>query len=793
ELVFQNEEKEKRAKELIIANKKLAVQNKEKGKRAKELIIANKELAFQNEERKQAEKKLQKSRDLLNETGRLANVGGWEINLETQELNWTDEVYHIHEVSLDYIPTVDNAIKFYAPESIPIIQEAVQRAIDYGEPFDLELQLITAKGNLIWVHAIGKAHLIDRKPIMVSGTFQDITERKQTEEALRTSEEKYRHFIETTHELIQSVRLDGHFDFVNKAWLNILGYKKKELSKLSLFDIIHPEFLEHCQNVFKKVLDGENITNVETKFVTKDSSVIFVEGNITGHYIDGELVATLGFFRDITERNEAEGKIRENEEKFRSLVDNSPDIIMRIDPEGVIDFINYEYSNQKPEDLIGQAIYKFIPSEFHEVARSTIKKVFETGKSASFENLGIGNVDKVIWYRNNIAAISKDGKIVAATVIARDISEQKQAEIMQYEFIASISHELRTPLTTIRESLSLLSDGLFGELNSDQIDLVNPCLEDVDRLGRIINNLLDISRIEGKRIKLERKMEDIVKLVQSAVSSFGHQAASKNIELVFSPSSKSINLYLDSNRIIQVFMNLIGNAIKFTEKGKIEVLITERKDKVECCIADTGRGIEQKDLGTLFDRLHQVGKLMRTGEKGSGLGLSICKGIVKQHKGKIWVNSAINKGSKFYFSLPKYSTDEIIIENIENEIKKLSGKHIKRSLLLVRLNNYSDVESKLGADKADEVTKSILKIIQETLAPGEFSLIKEKNKVVLFSDITEQNINILISKLKDMLTRSVLKINKDLTIDLSYGCSIYPDNGENVSELIQHASKELLK
>jgi diguanylate cyclase (GGDEF)-like protein len=364
---------------------------------------------------------------------------------------------------------------------------------------------------------------------------------------------------------------------------------------------------------------------------------------------------------------------------------------------------------------------------------------------------------------------------------------------MKNEFVSSISHELRTPLTIIRESLSLLSEGLFGELNKDQLGIVNPCMEDVDRLARIINNLIDISRIEGQKITLEREIVDIVKLAQGVVSSFGNKANTKNIELVFTPNRKSINLYLDKDRIIQIFMNLIGNSMKFTKKGKIEVIITKKANDVECCIADTGRGIESKDLGTLFDRFHQVGKVMRAGEKGSGLGLSISKGIVKLHTGRIWVDSKINEGSKFHFALPIYSVKEIIIENIENKIKKVADKHIKFSLLLIKLKNFSNIVSKFGIDIANKVMRLTLKIIQETLAPGDFSFMKEKDEVILFSDITKQNIIILFSKLEDILTKSVLNIDKYITIDLSYGYSFYPDKGDNAGKLLKNANKVLLK
>lgn len=140
------------------------------------------ELEREITERKRAEEALQRSQYLLQATGRMTQVGGWEIDLETQELTWTEEVYRIHQVDLNYKPTVTEAINFYAPESRPLIEQAVQRAIEDGEPFDLELQLVTAKGDLIWVHAIGEAHQRGGNAIKVSGTFQDINMRKQAEE-----------------------------------------------------------------------------------------------------------------------------------------------------------------------------------------------------------------------------------------------------------------------------------------------------------------------------------------------------------------------------------------------------------------------------------------------------------------------------------------------------------------------------------------------------------------------------------------------------------------------------------
>lgn len=623
----------------------------------------------------------------------------------------------------------------------------------------------------------------------------EINQRKKSEIALKENEEKYRTLTENLPIGIYRNTPGGKGKFieVNNALVDMFGFKdRKAMLKVSVSSLYVSSGM---RKKFSDKLNSEGfVRNEELRLLRQDGST-FIGSSSARAVKDetGKIIHYDGYIEDVTERWELRNQLLESEEKFRSIVDNSPDIILRIDLHGVITYINYEYSNHKPEDIIGKTLYEFMPAGFQEIAQSIIKKVFKDGLSLSFENLSISGDEAILWYRNNVAPLIQNGKVIAATIIATDISEQKHMDIMKNEFIGSVSHELRTPLTIIRESLSILSDGLFGELNKDQLDLVNPCLEDVDRLARIINNLLDISRIEGQKITLEREMVDIVKLAQSVKLSFGNKAATKNIELVITSTHESINLYIDRDRIIQVFMNLIGNAMKFTEKGKIEIFITEKANEVECCIADTGRGIEQKDIGTLFDRFHQVGKVMRAGEKGSGLGLSISKGIINLHNGRIWVESEINKGSKFYFTLPQYSTDKIIINNIENEIEKAADSHVKLSLLLIKLNNYSKIESKFSIDKANKVNRLILQIIQSTLAPGEFSFMKGKDEVMLFSDITKQNIIILFSKLGDLLKKSVSKIDKELTVDLSYGYSLYPDNGNDAKALIKYAEASLNK
>jgi len=261
-------------------------------------------------ERKRAEEALLRKRELLNETGKMAKVGGWEFDVETLRQTWTDEVYHIHEVDMDFQPNVESGISFYAPEVQTIVSKAVQRVIDYGEPFDMELPFITAKGNHRWVRAVGKAYRKDGKTIRVGGTFQDITERKRVEEALRAAEQNFRNSLDNSPLGIRIINAEGETIYANRAILDIYGYRSVEEFKSIPAVERHTlqSYAERQERVSKRKAGEPVPDRFEQSIIRKDGEVRHLEVFNREVFWGGEKQFQL-IYQDITEKKRAEEEI----------------------------------------------------------------------------------------------------------------------------------------------------------------------------------------------------------------------------------------------------------------------------------------------------------------------------------------------------------------------------------------------------------------------------------------------------------------------------------------------------
>ncbi|MEM6614783.1 MAG: HAMP domain-containing sensor histidine kinase, partial [Cyanobacteria bacterium P01_C01_bin.72] len=233
--------------------------------------------------------------------------------------------------------------------------------------------------------------------------------------------------------------------------------------------------------------------------------------------------------------------------------------------------------------------------------------------------------------------------------ILKDNTERKRLE---NEFISLVSHELRTPMTSTIGALDLLNSGKLGSLSEKGQKILQVAIRNSERLIRLVNDILDLERMKSGKIAIEPHTQNLNPLLIQATETMQAMASKARVELILYPSAP-ISLNLDSDRILQTLTNLIGNGIKFTQPGGIvELKATVAGDMCQIAVHDTGRGIPEEKLESIFERFQQVDASDSRSKGGTGLGLAICRHIVERHNGKIWVESKLGEGSTFYIRLP---------------------------------------------------------------------------------------------------------------------------------------------
>lgn len=242
------------------------------------------------------------------------------------------------------------------------------------------------------------------------------------------------------------------------------------------------------------------------------------------------------------------------------------------------------------------------------------------------------------------------GKIIGRIFLFHDISREKNIDRMKSEFISIASHELRTPMTSIKGSVDLILSGFAGEITADSQELLEIAQKSCDRLIRLINDILDLSKIEAGQVKLHLAHMDITDVVEHARRSVKQLADQAEILLKIDRPAELPQVDVDKDRIEQVVTNLLSNAIKFAPaKSTVRIELTSLDGWVQCSVVDCGVGIAEKDLPRVFGKFQQMGE-KRKG--GTGLGLAITQALVQEHHGKIWVESTPNVGTRFIFRLP---------------------------------------------------------------------------------------------------------------------------------------------
>ncbi len=260
---------------------------------------------------------------------------------------------------------------------------------------------------------------------------------------------------------------------------------------------------------------------------------------------------------------------------------------------------------------------------------------------------------------NEIVVLSRSFSVVTKQ-LESNIDELKEKnkklqtlDQLKDDFVNTVSHEFRAPLAIIQESIRQIAEGMWGAVSEAQLKYFNMSLRNIRRLKALIDNMLDISKIEKGKLEILKKNVDIGEIIREVLSDFLQRIERKGLEIKSDVPPQPMEVLADKDKISQVLINLVGNAYKFTEKGFIKISVRESGEFIECAIEDSGVGIAPKYLPHLFSKFHQIGRLDSPQEKGTGLGLAISKHIIELHNGQIYLESKEGKGTKFTFTLPK--------------------------------------------------------------------------------------------------------------------------------------------
>ena len=271
--------------------------------------------------------------------------------------------------------------------------------------------------------------------------------------------------------------------------------------------------------------------------------------------------------------------------------------------------------------------------------------------------------------------------------------ELKRIDELKSSFLSSVSHELRTPLAIVKESISQVIEGIGGKPLPYHQKVLKIAHKSASHLSELINDLLDLQKIEAGKLELKKEPIDVKILLYELYESFKTLCEKKGISLNLYLPEEPLFLYIDRQRFNQIFINLLSNAVKFTDEGEVEILATEAKDKVSISVKDTGRGIKEDEIHFIFDKFRQFGK----DKEGTGLGLAICKELVKMHEGEIFVKSEWKEGTLFIVNFPNFRNDKILKEYLKDITPP--GHHYIGPLFLKffdrKLINLEEIKRKL--------------------------------------------------------------------------------------------------
>jgi PAS domain S-box-containing protein len=391
---------------------------------------------------------------------------------------------------------------------------------------------------------------------------------------------------------------------------------------------------------------------------------VFTLFSLRTRHVDDDLLSMLNTvgaqIGQFIARKRAEQQIKDNEDRYRYLFENSADLILSFAPDGSLLHLNAAWMHTlgySRDEFLKLTLFDLVSPDDREKCKTIIENTIASGSIDKVELTFRARDGRQIIAEGGINCRYGDsGEVEYCNAIFQDVTRRREVDRMKNEFISVVSHELRTPLTSIRGSLGLLSGGALRKDPEKADRMLDIALKNTERLVRLINDILDIEKIESGNIALDIQPIDAADLVNQAVATMHAMAETNQVELEADPARGTV--FADRDRMLQTLTNLLSNAIKFSRPGSKVMVTSERRGAgLLIRVRDSGRGIPSHKLQTIFERFQQVDASDSRDKGGTGLGLAICRSIVQQHGGAIWVDSTEGKGSEFFVLLPRFQPE----------------------------------------------------------------------------------------------------------------------------------------
>jgi PAS domain S-box-containing protein len=531
------------------------------------------------------------------------------------------------------------------------------------ESFHMEKRYIHKDGHTVWGYmSCSLVRDADRKPLRFIAQIQDVTERKQTGQVLRESEERFRALTALASDWFWEQ--DENFRFVEIAGesTNVSGIPASAYGKTP-WELDHVDMSDAVWAAHRGVLERREVFR-DFESIRRDASGRVRYLSISGVPIfdsSGRFTGYRGTGRDTSEMRRVTEALRASESQLREITDTVPAWITYVDAGQHLRFHNRAYQEAfglKSEELEGKTLREILGEEVYETVRPRVEEVLR-GYPVVYERAQktarSGTRDYVLNYFPRYGDGADEGKVIGFYSLANDVTELKRIDRMKSEFVSTVSHELRTPLTSIRGSLGLISGGVAGQLPEAVKTLVGIAKSNCERLIRLINDILDIEKIESGKMTLDLQVLELKPLLEQALAANEGYGTSKDVSLNLHCPEEDLMVRADNDRLTQVVTNLLSNAMKFSPAGGIVDIIVERVESgVRVEVRDSGPGIPEEFRRRIFQKFSQADSSDTRQKGGTGLGLNISRAIVERLGGSIGFETHTGAGTTFYFELPQW-------------------------------------------------------------------------------------------------------------------------------------------